>query len=101
MKCVTGPACVLVALLGGAGLLRLAIEALQHQEYGPGFHHAWPLVLMGVGLFLAGASFGVRVGLGERLLVLHRAARLLLIGGVSLGTTLALLGLLAALTPLL
>jgi hypothetical protein len=101
MKCLTCPACVLTALLGGVGLLRLASRATQAHHYGPGFHHAWPLTLMGVGLFLAGASFGVRVGLDDRTLVLHRAARLLLIGGVSLGTTLALLGLLAALTPLL
>jgi hypothetical protein len=62
MKCLTCPACVLAALVGGNGL---------------------------------------RVGLDDRLLVLHRAARLLLIGGVCLGTTLALLGLLAALTLLL
>jgi hypothetical protein len=101
MKCLTCPACVLVALLGGGGLLHLAIQALQHDYYGPSFHHAWPLALMGVGVLLAGASFGVQVGLGDRTLVLHPAARLLLIGGVSLGTTLALLGLLAALTPLL
>ncbi len=101
MKCLTCPACVLVALVGGTGLLRVAFEALRHHGYGPGFHHAWPLALMGVGLFLAGLSSAVRVGLDYRLLALHRAARLLLIGGVSLGTTLALLGLLAALTPLL
>ncbi len=96
MKCLTCPACVLIALIGGAGLLRLAVAALQHHH-----HHAWPLALMGVGLFVAGLSFAVRVGLDDQFLVLHRAARLLLIGGVSLGTTLALLGLLAALTPLL
>jgi hypothetical protein len=101
MKCLTCPACVLAALLGGASLLRLAFMALQHPDYGPGAHHAWPLALIGAGLLLAGASFGLRVGLDGRLLGLHRAARLLLIGGVCLGTTLALLGLLAALTPLL
>jgi hypothetical protein len=56
---------------------------------------------MGVGLLLAGASLGVRVGLTDRTLVLYRATRLALIGGLTLGATLALLGLLAALTPLL
>jgi hypothetical protein len=102
MKSLTCPACFLVALVGGAGLLRLVIPALQHPHYGPGFHHGWALTLIGLGLFLAGASFGVRVGLDECLVALHRRwARLLLIGGVSLGTTLAFLGLLAALTPLL
>jgi hypothetical protein len=101
MKCLTLPACVFAALLGGAGLLRLASRAAHHPHYGPGSHHAWPLALMGVGLLLAGASLGVRVGLTDRTLVVHRAARLTLIGGLTLGTALALLGLLAALTPLL
>jgi hypothetical protein len=101
MKCLTLPACFLSALLGGAGLLRLASRAARHPHYGPGFHHAWPLALMGVGLLLAGASLGLRVGLTDRTLVVHRATRLTLIGGLTLGATLALLGLLAALTPLL
>jgi hypothetical protein len=101
MKWLTCPACVLVAVIGGAGLLRLAYQALRHPHYGPGFHDGWALTLIGVGLLLAGVCSGIRVGLDDRRLVPHRAARLLLIGGVSLGTTLALLGLLAALTPLL
>jgi hypothetical protein len=101
MKYLACPACALAALLGGAGLLRFAILALRHPDYGPGVHRAWPLTLIGVGLLLAGTCFGLRVGLDDRLLTLHRAARLLLIGGASLGTTLALLGLLAALTSLL
>jgi hypothetical protein len=101
MKCLTLPTCVLAALVSGAGLLRLASRVAHHPHYGPGFHHAWPLTLMGVGLLLAGTSLGVRVGLHDRTLVFHRGARLTLLGGVTLGTTLALLGLLAALTPLL
>jgi hypothetical protein len=101
MKCLTLPLCVIAALLGGAELLHLASRAAQHPHYGPGFHHAWPLTLMGVGLLLAGASLGVRVGLNERTLVFRRGARLTLLGGLTLGTALALLGLLAALTPLL
>jgi hypothetical protein len=101
MKHLTLAACVFAALLGGAGLLRLASRAALRPHYGPGSHHAWPLTLMGVGLLLAGASLGVRVGLHDRTLVFHRGARLTLIGGVTLGTTLVLLGLLAVLTPLL
>jgi hypothetical protein len=101
MKCLTRPACVLAALLGGAGLLHLGTQALQHPYYGPGFHHAWALTFLGLGLLLAGASFGVRMGLGDRSLALRRPARLLILGGISLGTTLALLGLLAVLAPLL
>jgi hypothetical protein len=98
---LTLPACVVAALVGGAGLLRLAGRAAAHAHYGPGFHHAWPLAFMGVGLLLAGASLGVRAGLRDRTLVLHRGARLTLLGGLSVGITLALLGLLGALTPLL
>jgi hypothetical protein len=101
MKCLTLPACVLVSLLSGAGLLRLASQAAQHPHYGPGVHPSWPLTLMGVGLLLAGASLGIRVGLNERTLVFHRGARLTLLGGLTLGTALALVGLLAALTPLI
>ena len=101
MKCLTLPACFLSALLGGVGLLRLAFRAAHHPHYGPGAHHAWPLTLMGVGLLLAGASLGARAGLTDRTLFVHRAARLTLIGGLALGATLALIGLLAALTPLL
>jgi hypothetical protein len=94
MKGLTCAACVLTALLCGAGLLCHGLRAAHHL-------HAGPLASMGLGLLLAGASFGVRAGLDDRTLLLCRAARLLLIGGVSLGTTLAWLGLLAALTPLL
>jgi hypothetical protein len=101
MKCLTCPACLLAALLGGAALLRLASQAAHHPHYGPGVHHAWPLTLLGVGLLLAGASFGVRLGLHGTNLLLCRTARLTLLGALTLGTTLALLGLLAALTPLL
>ena len=101
MKFLTCPACVLTALLGGISLLRLACRALQHPYYGPGFHHAWPLTLMGVGLLLAGSSLGIRVGLTDRTLVFHRAARLTLLGGMTVGIALMLLGLLASITPLL
>jgi hypothetical protein len=101
MRCLTVPVCVLGALAAGAGLLRLATRAALHPDYGPGFHHAWPLAFMGVGLLLAGASLAVRVGLEGRALVLHRAARLALLAALSLGTTLALLGLAGALTSLL
>jgi hypothetical protein len=101
MKFLTCPACVLAALLSGTGLLRLASQAAVHAHYGPGFHQAWPLAMMGVGLLLAGSSLGIRVGLNDRTLVLHRAARLTLLGGMTVGIALILLGLLAALTPLL
>ncbi len=101
MRCLTVPACVVAALVGGAGLLRLATRAALQHQYGPGFHHAWPLAVMGVGLLLAGASLGARAGLEGRARVPHRVARRTLLGGLSVGVTLALLGLLAALTPLL
>ena len=90
-----------VALLCGVGLLRLASREALHPWYGPGFHHAWPLAFMGVGLLLAGASLAVRVSLRDRGLVFHRGAKLTFLGGLTVGMTLVLLGLLAALTPLL
>src|SRR5689334_783127 len=56
MRHLTLPACILGALVGGAGLLRLATRAASLPRHAPGFHHAWPLAVMGVGLLLAGAS---------------------------------------------
>jgi hypothetical protein len=101
MRCLTLAACALAALGSGASLLRLASRAALHSHYGPGFHHAWPLAMMGVGLLLAGMSLAVRLGLHDQTLILHRGARLTLLSGLTIGTTLLLLGLLAALTPLL
>jgi hypothetical protein len=92
----------LVALVSGGCLLHLASQAALHQHYGPGFHRAWPLAFMGVGLLLAGASLGARVGLNNQgYLSFRRAARLTVLGGLTLGTTLTFLGFLAALTALL
>ena len=94
MRFLTLLACVLVALLGGVSLLRLAF----HSPSGLGFQDPWPLAFMGVGLLLASASLALRVGLD---LVFDRGARLTSLGGLSVGTTLLVLGLLAVLIPLL
>ena len=90
MRSLTLSACVLVAVLGGVGLLRLAL----HPQYGLD----WPLAFMGVGLLLAGASLAIDVG---RLALVLGGAKLTFLGGTTVGTTLALLGLLGALTQLL
>jgi hypothetical protein len=94
MRSLALSACVLVALLCGVSLLRLAL----HSPYGLGFPDPWPLAFMGVGLLLTGASLAIHVGLG---LVFQRGARLTSLGGLSVGTTLVVLGFLAVLTPLL
>jgi hypothetical protein len=101
MKSLTRPAIVLLALFGGGIILRLASRTALHAHYGPGFHRAWPLAMMGVGLLLAGASLGARVGLYEQGILAFRQTRLTLLGGLALGSVLALLGLLATLTALL
>jgi len=97
MRSLTLSACVFLALLCGVGLLRLALYA----QYGPGFQDPWPLAFMGVGLLLASASLVIPVGLLALGLVFHRRARLTLLGGLTVGATLVLLGLFAILTPLL
>jgi len=92
MRSLTLLACVLVGLLGGVGLLRLAFDS----PYGLVFQDPRPLAFMGVGLLLASASLTIHLGrhaLG--------GARLTFFGGLSVGTTLVLLGLLAVFTPLL
>jgi hypothetical protein len=64
--------------------------------------HAWPALMMGVGLVVAGLALALRVGLYDRgYLALNRGARLTFFWGLTLGTTLAVLGLVAALTALL
>ena len=90
------PACVAVVISSGAGLVRLASEA------GVSAHYAGPIVMMTVGLLLASAALGVRVGVYDQgHLAFRRAARLALLGGLTVGTSLVLLGLFAALTTLL
>jgi hypothetical protein len=98
MKSFTRPATVLLSLFSGTAILRLASRTALHAHYGPGFHRAWPLALLGVGLLLAGASLGARVGLYEQGFLAFRQTRLTLLGGLTLGSVLALLGLLATLT---
>jgi hypothetical protein len=56
---------------------------------------------MGVGLLLAGASRAIDEGRLVLDLVFLRHARLTLFGGLTVGTTLVLVGLLGALTQLL
>jgi hypothetical protein len=90
MRSLTLLACILVALPGGVGLLRLAL----HSRYGLD----WPLVFMGVGLLLASVSLAIDVG---RLVLGLVVARLTFLGGVTVGTTLVVLGLLGVLMPLL
>jgi hypothetical protein len=90
------PACFAVILASGVGLVRLASQA------GVSPHHAGPGVIMAVGLLLASAALGVRVGVYDQgHLAFRRAARLALLGGLTVGTSLVLLGLFAALTTLL
>lgn len=99
MRHLVVPACVVSALLGGAALLRLASQITHHPGPGPGPHAAWPLATMGVGLLLAGAALGARVGLYDQgHLAFRRGARLTLLGGLTVGTALTMLGLLATLT---
>jgi hypothetical protein len=101
MRYVSVPACVLTTFFSGGGLLRLASQATLHPAQSPGPHHAWPLAMMGIGLLLAGAAYGARAGLSGRSLAFHRATHLTLLGGLTVGTTLVLLGLLASLTTML
>jgi hypothetical protein len=69
---------------------------------GLSFQHAGPVVMMTLGLLVASAALGVRVGVYDQgHLALHRGARLTLLGGLTVGTSLVLLGLFAALTTLL
>lgn len=96
-RTLTFSTCVLIALPCGVGLLRLALQP----HYGPGLQNPWPLVLMGVGLLLAGASRAIDEGRLVLDLVFLRHARLTLFGGLTVGTTLVLVGLLGALTQLL
>jgi hypothetical protein len=98
MKRLSLPLTALLALLAGAALLRLASRIALH----PPSHHALPLAMAGAGLLLAGAALGVRVGLCDRgYLPFPRGTRLTLLGGLTLGTAFASLGLLATLTALL
>jgi len=101
MRSLTLPTCVFVALVSGIGLLRVVSQGALRPRFGLAVHHAWPLAVMGVGLLLAGASLAVHGGLHDRGLLFLRGARLTFLGGLTVGTTLALLGLLAALTLLL
>jgi hypothetical protein len=59
----------------------------------------WPALALGVGLALVGVALGLRVGLYDRgYLALNRGTRRALFLGLTLGATLAVLGLLAAVT---
>jgi len=97
MRSLTLSACVLVAFVCGVGLLRLAF----HSQSSLDFQDPWPLAFMGVGLLLASASLAIDVGRLALGLVFHRGAWLTSLGGLTVGTTLVLVGLFAVLTPLL
>jgi hypothetical protein len=86
-------ACFAALLISVAGLASQA---------GLSFQLAGPVVMMAAGLLLASAALGVRVGVYDPgHLALHRGARLTLLGGLTVGTSLVLVGLFAALTTLL
>ena len=95
MTCLGVSACVVAALFGGDRLFGLAARG------EPTPHHAWPLVVMGGGLILGVVALGLRVGLCDRGLTFRRGPRLVFLGGLTVGTTLVLVGLFAALTTLL
>jgi hypothetical protein len=65
---------------------------------GLSFQLAGPVVMMAVGLLLTSAALGVY---DPGHLALRRGARLALLGGLTVGISLVLVGLLAALTTLL
>jgi hypothetical protein len=89
MSCLSVPASAFVVFFSGSGAWLMP-------------HYALPLAMMGLGLLVAAAALGIRVGLYDQgHLAFHRGARLALIGGLTVGAALALLGLLAALTALL
>ncbi len=89
------PAAVIATLVGGFCFFPLTFHR------GPVLH-ALPLVAMAAGLVLAGTALSVQVALCDGgYLVFHRRAYRTLIGGLSLGAALALLGLIAVLTTLL
>ena len=95
MKHIKLSAAVSATLIGGFCLFRQTLRG------GP-LLHPLPLVAMGAGFVLAGTALSVQVVLCEGShWVSRRTARRTLIGGLSLGATLALLGLIAALTTLL
>jgi hypothetical protein len=81
--------------------LSVSVFGLSFQA-GLSFQLAGPVVIMAAGLLLASAALGVRVGVYDPgHIALHRGARLTLLGGLTVGTSLVLVGFFAALTTLL